>query len=183
MCRSRTFTFIIYSFRMKHIPFRFSFFFAAIVLFCITSGCKKESGHAVDPSDENYIPKGNLADLAYNPMRPDGTIDSSYLPILKWDEVVYDFGTIHQGEIVEKKYTFKNIGTAPLLILNATSTCGCTIPDWPKNHILPDSSGTVLVKFNSTNKEGPQNKEVTIFANTIPNQSKINIKGNVEKSK
>ena len=58
------------------------------------SGCKEEKGHAVQPTDENYIPKGNLADLAYNPIRADGTIDSSYIPITKWDEVVFDFGTI-----------------------------------------------------------------------------------------
>jgi len=147
------------------------------------SACKKEQGHAVKPSDPNYIPKGNLADMAYNPLRSDGSIDSSYLPILKWDENVYDFGTIKEGEVVEKKYTFKNIGTAPLVVLNATSTCGCTIPEWPKAHILPDSTGIVTVRFNSKNKEGAQNKEVTIFANTLPNRSTIHIKGTVEKPK
>ena len=151
-----------------------------ILPWCLES-CKKPTP-TEETTEKNFYSKGILADLAYNPIRQDGTIDSSYLPILKWDEESYDFGTIHQGDVIEKKYIFRNIGTAPLVILNATSTCGCTIPEWPKTHILPDSSDSVLVKFNSKNKEGAQNKEVTIFANTIPNQSKITIKGIVGKT-
>ena len=152
-------------------------------LLWLIPACKKEQGQAITQDDTNYVPRGDLSDLAYNPIKKDGTIDSTFIPIIKWDEVVYDFGTIRHGEIVEKKYTFKNIGTAPLIILNGTSTCGCTIPEWPKNHILPDSTGFVLVRFNSKNKEGPQNKEVTIFANTIPNRNVLNIKGVVERNK
>ncbi|MEO6132718.1 MAG: DUF1573 domain-containing protein [Saprospiraceae bacterium] len=168
---------------MKNISqFFYDLLFFSALLF-IASACKKESWHPSNPSDPDYVSKGTIADLAYNPVRRDGTIDSSYLPILKWDEVVYDFGTIQQGEMVERKYAFKNIGTAPLVILNATSTCGCTIPEWPKNHILPDSTAYVIVRFNSKYKDGAQNKEVTIFANTLPNRSMINIKGMVEKPK
>lgn len=168
---------------MKPADIRFLYFLFITSLFLTSTACKKDAEHAVTNNDPDYVPKGNLADMAYNPVRQDGSIDSSYLPIIKWDESVYDFGTIQQGELVERKYTFKNIGTAPMVILNATSTCGCTIPEWPKNHILPDSTGYVIVRFNSKNKDGAQNKEVTIFANTLPNHSKINIKGMVVKPK
>ncbi len=168
---------------MKLISARHCIYLILFIQLWIIAGCKNPSAPGVETPEENFKPKGNLSDLVYNPVRRDGTIDSSYLPILKWDEVVYDFGTIYQGDVAQKNFTFTNTGTAPLLIVNATSTCGCTVPEWPKKPILPDSSGSVLVKFNSANKEGPQNKEVTIFANTIPNQSKINIKGNVEKTK
>jgi hypothetical protein len=143
--------------------------------------CKKAEESKEVPKDEDFRPAGDIADLVYNPVRSDGTIDSSYLPILKWDENIFDFGTIFEGDVVEKKFTFSNVGTAPLIIITATSTCGCTVPEWPKTRILPDSSGTVLVKFNSRNKIGAQNKEVTIFANTLPNQSKLTIKGTVKK--
>lgn len=183
MSGSHIFAVIIVTFQMKNNQLQPYYFIITLSLFWLFAGCKKESGHAILPSDPNYIPKGNLADMAYNPVRQDGSIDSSYLPIMKWEEDVYDFGTIKEGEVVEKKYRFKNVGTAPLVVLNATSTCGCTIPEWPKNHILPDSIGIVTVRFNSKNKEGAQNKEVTIFANTLPNHSKINIKGTVVKSK
>lgn len=120
-----------------------------------------------------------MADLVYNPVRPDGSIDSSYLPILTWDQDVYDFGSIFEGDVVTRQYTFRNTGTAPLLIINATSTCGCTVPEWPKKPIQPDSTSSIVVKFNSLNKPGAQSKEVTIFANTFPNTSKITIKGKV----
>jgi len=99
------------------------------------------------------------------------------------DEVEFDYGTIYEGDIVKKDFRFRNTGTAPLLIVNATSTCGCTVPEWPKRPIPPDSTGTILVKFDSKNKEGAQNKEVTIFANTYPNKSTISIKGIVVKTK
>ena len=142
-------------------------------------GCKETSSGSGKSSDDTFKPSGGMADLVYNPVLSDGTIDSSYLPILTWDEVVYDFGSIFEGDVVTKDFSFTNTGTAPLLILNATSTCGCTVPEWPKTAIAPDSTASIKVKFNSLNKPGDQSKEVTIFANTFPNPYKITIKGKV----
>ncbi len=124
-----------------------------------------------------------MSDLLYNPVRPDGSIDSSYLPILTLDEAIFDFGEINQGDIVNHKYSFTNTGTAPLLILNATSSCGCTVPEWPKDPIQPGGKGSIQVKYDSANKEGDQSKLVTIFANTFPNQSVVTIRGKVVKTK
>lgn len=146
-----------------------------------TAGCKKtivENG-----SDKGFQPKGDISDLVYNPIRPDGSIDSSFLPIIHFQEPVFDFGIIKEGDIVERQFTFTNKGTAPLLIVKASSTCGCTVPEWPKEPVPPDSSSSIVVKFNSLGKAGAQSKEVTIFANTIPNQNTITIKGMVEKTK
>src|SRR5688500_13419012 len=153
-----------------------------IKIFCllvlISTSCKEPSKNSVTV-DEKFEPKGELSDLLYNPMRPDGTIDSSFLPIMTLEETEFDFGTIYEGDVVKKDFRFKNTGTAPLLILNGTSTCGCTVPEWPKRPIPPDSTGVVSVKFDSENKEGVQTKEVTIFANTFPNRTMITIKGKV----
>lgn len=143
-------------------------------------GCKDVSSGSMASSEEDFKPGGSMADLVYNPVKSDGTIDSSYLPILTWEEEVYDFGTIFEGDVVTKDFSFTNTGTAPLLILRATSTCGCTIPEWPKTPIAPDSTASIKVKFNSLHKAGDQSKEVTIFANTFPNSSKITIKGKVD---
>ena len=157
---------------------RFYFLFS-ISLLVLASACKQESSTS-NPKDETFKPTGKMADLVYNPMRADGTIDSSFLPIITWKEEVYDFGTAFEGDVVTKDFYFTNTGTAPLLILSAKSTCGCTIPEWPKTPIQPDSSSSISVKFNTLNKPGAQSKEVTIFANTFPNSSKITIKGKVE---
>lgn len=166
---------------MKRISFNILSFSVIFLCIALHIACKKTVEPPQVTTEEDIHHKGDLADLAYNPMRPDGTIDSSYLPILTWDVDNYDFGTITEGEVIEKKYFFKNTGTAPLVILNATSTCGCTVPEWPKHRIPPDSTGFILVRFKSKSKEGSQNKDVTIFANTIPNHSKINIRGTVQK--
>jgi hypothetical protein len=155
--------------------------FILIGFFSCKPAQSKESESHQD--EKIFKPKGDLSDLVYNPVRPDGTIDSSFLPILVLDEVQFDFGTINEGDIVKKEFSFQNTGTAPLLILNASSSCGCTVPEWPKDPIAPGGRGVISVKFDSKNKEGYQNKEVTIFANTYPNRSIISVKGNVEKTK
>lgn len=150
-----------------------------ILLVLVLTSCKKESPNATSDADVEFKPTGNMSDLVYNPMRPDGTLDSSYLPVLTWKEVEYDFGSAFEGDIVTKDFFFTNTGTAPLLILNASSTCGCTIPEWPKKPVPPDSTASIRVKFNTLHKPGAQSKEVTIFANTFPNTSKILLKGQV----
>lgn len=144
--------------------------------------CKAEQKQA-EPTDPAFKPSGSMADLVYNPIRPDGSIDSSYLPILQWQDTLFHFGEVNEGDIVTREFRFTNIGTAPLLITNATSSCGCTIPEWPREPVPPDSSGVILVKFNTLDRTGAQTKEVSIFANTIPNQSKLVLAGRVEPNK
>lgn len=131
---------------------------------------------------EDFKPKGDESDLVYNPIRSDGSIDSSFLPIIQFTSQEFDYGEINEGDIVEHDYEFKNIGTAPLLIVEVNTTCGCTVPEWSKDPVAPGATGSVRVKFDSTNKEGLQNKEVSIFANTIPNKTVLTIKGIVAKT-
>ncbi len=151
-----------------------------VLTIMMAGGCKQSSSPKSASPQDTFKPTGGIADLVYNPMRSDGTLDSSYLPILTWKEEIFDFGAVFEGDIVTKDFYFTNTGTAPLLILKATSTCGCTIPEWPSTPVQPDSTGSIKVKFNTLHKPGLQSKEVTIFANTFPNQSKITIKGKVD---
>lgn len=147
----------------------------------LISGCKKQS----ENNDESapYTPSGKLTDLMYNPVRADGSVDSSYLPIITWSEKEFDFGDLIKGEVAKKEFKFVNSGTAPIIISRATSSCGCSVPKWPKHLIQPDSSGVIEVEFNTANLEGKQMKEVTIFANTIPNSEVLRFHANVLASK
>lgn len=131
-------------------------------------------------TETKFKPTGSLADLVYNPVRPDGTIDSSFLPVMRFDETTYDFGEVQEGELVLRSFRFRNVGTAPLLITQASSSCGCTVPDWPRQPIAPDSSGTIQVTFNTAGKPGDQTKQVTIFANTYPNEQQLTVRGFVK---
>jgi len=103
------------------------------------------------------------------------------LPVMKFTEDLYDFGTIEQGDVVEHTFSFKNTGEAPLIIQNASASCGCTIPSWPKDPVAVGETAEIKVKFNSRGKSGQQNKPVSITANTFPKVTKVTIKGNVNK--
>ncbi|MCK7553840.1 DUF1573 domain-containing protein [Chitinophaga sedimenti] len=91
------------------------------------------------------------------------------LPQITFENGVHDFGKIVEGEVVEYSFKFTNTGKGSLLIRNAAATCGCTIPEWPKEPIKPGESGYMKVVFNSKGKpEGFTEKEITIEANTDP---------------
>lgn len=103
------------------------------------------------------------------------------LPGFKFNEESHDFGTIKDGDVVEHVFTFVNEGEAPLIISDAKATCGCTVPDWPRQPIAVGEKGEIKVRFNSKNKPGVQNKTVTLTANTWPTTKRLNIKANVVK--
>jgi hypothetical protein len=98
---------------------------------------------------------------------------------ITFDESSYDFGSITKGEKVNHTYTFTNTGSEPLIITNAKASCGCTVPEWPKEPIAPGEGGEIPVVFNGRSV-GTQNKTITITANTNPPKTRITIRGKVE---
>ncbi|NIG57676.1 DUF1573 domain-containing protein [Chitinophaga sp. Cy-1792] len=84
---------------------------------------------------------------------------------ITFDEKVHDFGEIVQGEKVEYAFKFTNTGKGDVVILDAGSSCGCTVPEWPKDPIKPGQSAYVKVIFDSAGKEGYTQKEVTLRLN------------------
>lgn len=102
----------------------------------------------------------------------------SKLPVLAFaDSTTYDFGTVNEGEVVERIFNFKNTGEYPLIISNITSSCGCTTPEWPKEPIEKNASSSIKVRFDTKHKPGPQVKTITIYANTEPPYSELRLKG------
>lgn len=100
-------------------------------------------------------------------------------PVMTFAQTEHDFGTINEGDVVEHKFTFTNTGKKPLVIVSAKGSCGCTVPEWPKEPIAPGEGGEMLVKFNSNGKPNLQNKQVTITANTESGKEIIKIKAMV----
>jgi hypothetical protein len=103
---------------------------------------------------------------------------------IAFDKLEHDYGTVKAGEKVKYNYKFKNTGKEPLIISDAKGSCGCTVPDWPREPIAPGKTAEIKVEFDSTGKgtdEGsPQSKRVTITANTDPVQTYLTIKGIVK---
>lgn len=110
------------------------------------------------------------------------------LTTVSFPETEFDFGEIEEGEKVTYEYKFKNTGKEPLVISKAQGSCGCTVPDWPREPIAVGGEGVIKVQYDSRGKgktraEGgrAENKRVTITANTDPTQSFLYIKGKVYK--
>ena len=99
---------------------------------------------------------------------------------MTFDKNLHDFGTIQEGETVSTLFTFTNTGKSDLIIVDARGSCGCTVPEYPKNiPISPGGTGTLRVSFNSNNMPNLQQKTVTISANTDSGRESIRIKAMV----
>ncbi len=107
------------------------------------------------------------------------TVDPATAPVMKFDQDSYSFGKIVQGDSVVHQFKFTNIGKTPLIITDATATCGCTKPEWPKEPIQPNAEGSIKVTFHSVGKSGLQDKMITITANTAPAQTMVHLVGEV----
>lgn len=101
------------------------------------------------------------------------------LPAITFAEEFHDFGEVQEGEVVEHTFTFTNEGEGPLIISNAQGSCGCTVPDWPRQPIAPGQTGQIKVSFNSKGRAGRQDKRVTLTTNAVPQSKVLNITSTV----
>jgi hypothetical protein len=98
-------------------------------------------------------------------------------PVMTFDKTVHDFGTINEGDKVTTVFSFTNTGSEDLIIVDARGSCGCTVPQYPKNTaIAPGETGEITVSFDSNNKPGNQQKSVTLSANTASGREMLRIK-------
>ena len=122
---------------------------------------------------ENAASKINAANVE---VAADRDAAAKNLPVMSFEKSEHDFGTIEQGTPQETIFKFTNTGNAPLIITNATSTCGCTVPEYPKNTpIAPGDSGELLVKFNGSG-QNQVTKTITVSANTEKGSEILRIK-------
>ncbi len=94
-------------------------------------------------------------------------------------DTTYDFGKVTEGEIVTYNYRFINTGKKPLVVTNASASCGCTVPEKPEHPIEPGDTGFIKVKFNSEHRVGMAHKTVTVSSNAEPAFPELLLKGEV----
>ena len=97
---------------------------------------------------------------------------------IKFEKIVHDYGTIAQGADGNSEFKFTNKGKSPLILSNVKASCGCTVPEWPKEPIAPGQTGSIKVKYN-TATVGAFNKSITVNSNALNNTVMLQIKGNV----
>jgi hypothetical protein len=89
-----------------------------------------------------------------------------------------DYGTIEKGADGLRVFEFTNNGGAPLIVSRVTSSCGCTVPKWSKDPILPGQTGEIQVKYD-TNRVSPIRKTITVISNADTPTVALKIKGEV----
>jgi hypothetical protein len=141
-------------------------FFAGMLVAASFTACN----NAADKVAENEVEENAIsADM----------VDNAGTAKFTFEEEQFDFGTINEGDVVEHEFTFTNSGDAPLIITSANGSCGCTVPNPPKEPIAPGASASIKVSFNSQGKPGNQQKTVTINANTEPTTTILRISAQV----
>lgn len=110
---------------------------------------------------------------------PVQVVDNPNAPEISFDKLVHDYGTIPFGGDGVCTFKFTNTGKEPLILQQPQSSCGCTVPTWPKEPVLPGNSSEIQVTYN-TKKAGPINKTVTVRSNAKTNTVVLRITGKVE---
>ena len=176
---------------------RFNLFavIALVTVFAFTSCKEKAEGDAAattdtaaatapaaDPNAPVAVTPGTDPTAAVAPATP---VPTGPTTTLKFDQETYDWGKVMDGDKVTHVFKCKNTGNEPLIISNAKGSCGCTVPEWPKDAIAPGKSGEIKVVFDSKGKGAVGGKEdskrVTITANTDPVETYLTIKGKIDK--
>lgn len=128
--------------------------------------CKKEqtTEQQIENSDSAAIAP-TVADSAATtgvtaPAAPTGPSTT-----VAFSESDFKFGKIKKGDKVEHVYEVTNTGTNPLVISEVKPACGCTVPDYTKDPILPGQKGKITLKFDSSSFDGLVSKQAEVFAN------------------
>jgi hypothetical protein len=133
---------------------------------------------AVSCSNGNAATKIKSENLA-KAVERDKTINVG-APEISFDKTEFDFGTATDGDVIKTSFIVTNTGKSDLIISKADATCGCTVPEWPKEAIAPGKTGEIKVSFNTSGKVGKQSKTVTLRTNTEKGIETVKIGGMVK---
>ncbi len=101
-------------------------------------------------------------------------------PEISFTKTVHDYGTLFQGGDGHSEFEFTNIGKEPLILSSVKSSCGCTVPSWPREPIMPGKKEVIKVKYD-TNRLGPINKTITVMSNAKTSPVVLKITGSIVK--
>ena|SRR5690348_3900 len=98
--------------------------------------------------------------------------------VLKVNTETHSFGKIKQGTPVTYFFELTNKSDKPLVVENASASCGCTVPEKPSQPIMPGKTDKLKVVYNAA-AVGPINKDVYIKLAGIDEQKIVHITGEV----
>ena len=110
---------------------------------------------------------------------PAAVVTNPNAPTMKFDKDAIDYGTIKQDADGNRVFTFTNDGKEPIIISEAHGSCGCTVPTYPKEPIMPGKTAEIKVRYD-THRVGPFSKSVTVNSNAKNSPVVLRISGTVE---
>ena len=128
---------------------------------------------------EAPAPDVNAKPEKFDPAKSQAQEPTGPLTSISFNEYIHDFGVMDEGDVVVHTFEFTNTGAEPLILDKCKGSCGCTVPECPKDPIPPGGTGSIEVKFNSKGKKNSQTKKVYVNANTDPVQTLLTIKAQV----
>ena len=129
--------------------------------------------------------KKHKSDDAQQTAAPTTTTNATPATTLKADDMAFkdpthDFGTIVEGPDATTEFSFVNKGKEPIIIQKAQPSCGCTVPSYSNEPVMPGATGTINVAFHTKGKANAFTKTITVVSNA--GTKVLTIKGNVEKA-
>ncbi len=119
--------------------------------------------------------------FAQDTKKQDAKEESTGGPKMKLEITDIDYGTIEKNADPFRVAAFTNVGNEPLIIKSARGNCGCTVPTWPREAIMPGETKEIKIRY-ATNRVGPFHKKVTLVTNEkTENKHVIKIHGKVLK--
>ena len=137
-----------------------------LAVWLITAGCQGTGGSSAESS---FSPSG-------------GGDQDSGAPVLVFDTLAHDFGTILEGEQVVCYFDYTNTGQGRLVIQRIESSCGCTTPDWSREPLAPGEGERLQIVFDATGRSGAQFKQVTVVSNAANQKVQLTIRAHVQKN-
>lgn len=122
---------------------------------------------------------GSLALMAQQNSTTPAQNENPNAPEIKFVKLVHDYGTIEKDSDGNCEFEFQNTGKEPLVLSDAKSSCGCTVPQWTREPILPGKKGVIKVHYD-TKRVGAINKTVTVFSNAKTPSVVLRITGTVQ---
>jgi hypothetical protein len=150
-----------------------------ILIGCQSDGGEKSVEEMQAMITDNPAERGTSKNTKLEANKSEVPADTVNVAKLDFPEKEFEFGIVDEGDKVNHTFVFKNTGKVPLTITNARGSCGCTVPDWPKEPIAVGDSGEIKVVFNTKGKRNKQTKTVTLTSNTYPVNTVLTLKGEV----
>lgn len=109
-----------------------------------------------------------------------GFISAQNKAEIKFDKTTHDYGTFPESNKVSCVFTFTNIGDAPLVIHQAVASCGCTVPEYTQEPVMPGKTGTIKVTYDGTGKyPGHFKKSITLRTNAKTEMIRLFVEGDM----